>query len=175
MRAPRLTLGRMMAIVAAIAAHAALLRAGFRADIELPLIVGPPILVLEVAAWRARRDLRPGRGFWLGYLLVGAIVTASLVVSLVPEATLVRLPNGTYGLVREPSRLELVWETVLGRVVRDARPLAWALPRPVRDVAEVAFVLLGVYATQIGPALLGGLVGRLLGRRRAGPAREACA
>jgi hypothetical protein len=166
MRMPRVTLGRMMAAVALVGANAALLRAAVRADIQMPLVVGPPFLLLEVAAWRARRDRRPGRAFWVGYLVLGGIVTGSAIWALTHSAEYGMLPNGTYGLVRPGSVLSVAWLSGCQWGIQLLMDLAALVLGRDAESVELVLAILVFYAPQIGAGIAGGLIGRGLGHRR---------
>jgi hypothetical protein len=165
---PQMSLGSMMGLVAWIAVHVALTRATTGGDFELPVVCGLPVILLELAAWRAWRDRRPGRAFWLGYLALGGLVTGSLVWAGLHGPTLGRLPDGTFAVIRPASGLNLLWRDAFLAVARRALPYFRALEAV--PGAQLVLVLGLVFAPQLGAGWIGGRIGRSVGSRLAADA-----
>jgi hypothetical protein len=161
---PRITVGRMMAAVVVVAANLAIGRGVARANVEgLPYLV-VPVALLHVAAWAACRGSRPGRAFWLGYLLAGGIVSGSLAWGITHPVRFVPGPGGR-PVMPEPYPLHYwAWETyadVALNVLQWAlRPLGGMIPRAL----GLALMAACLWAPQVAGGMLGGLAGWIAGR-----------
>jgi hypothetical protein len=158
----------MMVGVALVATNLALGRAVSAALPGALLPCAGPVVLLQVAAWRAWRDRRPGRAFWVGYLLVGGLVTGALVLSLVGSG-LGRWPmlswrrSGTAPY----ADLAVFWSGAMRASHDGARAAAglWLGPGPRPDLAGAA-ALATACGPQVGAGVLGGWIGRSLVLRR---------
>jgi hypothetical protein len=171
---PRITLGQVMAAVVVVAANLALARALAGHDPDTFVILAVPTLALGVGAWRAWRDRRPGRRFWLGFLLAGLVVTGSLARGLTHPA---RYAPGAGGLPMQVDRGSWhyrLWEPYIEALFNIMEWAQGRLGGAVPDIVGLAALMGAIWAMLLLPALLGGLAGRWLGRgRRAGPGEEA--
>jgi hypothetical protein len=171
MTAPRVTLSGLMLVVAFLAANLALLRLPVPFDLRrsIPLLIGLPLVLLEVAAWGAWRDRRPGRGFWVGYLLAGGLMTGSLAWALLRSPVYGVRPDGTFGVVAQESGLDHFWRAGLPAGIEGVRSVAAGLLGVVPAPVVVALIVAVASVPQVAPALVGGLIGRrIAGWRAAG-------
>jgi hypothetical protein len=172
MRAPRVTLGGIMAAVVVVAANLAAARALDRLDGEALLCVLLPALLLQVALWRAWSDRRPGRGFCVGYVLIGSAVSASLVWGFAHPDRYAP-PAGGAGPWVLKERGSWHYRLWMDYIVTVVDGLHWSVTRSFPGIASgVAEVLAvaGLWAPQVLGGVLGGLAGRVVSRprRRAG-------
>ena len=78
MKTPRASIGRVMLWIAAIGLNVGVFRAAFRANSEQAIMLMLIVVALEVAIWRAVGGDGKRRAFWLGFLVLGSILPATL-------------------------------------------------------------------------------------------------
>jgi hypothetical protein len=168
MKAPRWTLRGVMAAVAMAAANLALVRAAVAGEPDVLLTAGPPVVGLQVAAWRAVTGRGADRAYWLGYLLLGGFATGTLIWGMAHPALHARLPSGGIATIRPASPLHRAWQGYF-LLLRD---LAWPYRSLVGWLPASGFLLslLMVYGPQVGAGVLGGGIGRRLSNGRGGSA-----
>lgn len=164
---PRLTIQGLMIAVAVAAVDIALFRLASREGLEGVAVTAVPMLPLNIAIWLAIRSARPGRAFWVGYLVVGGLVLGSWVWMLVWPGHQVPSPDRSSGTRLEKSLPHACWDTVL-IVPLDWLEALWRtafgrVPRWLRYVVGYPYFVM----LHIGPGVLGGLIGRWVVRRRA--------
>jgi hypothetical protein len=79
MKLARLTIGRMMLVVAAVALNAALARTLYAWDPEILIGAALPLLTCELALLAALRRWRPGIAFWVTFLVCGSLAMATFI------------------------------------------------------------------------------------------------
>ncbi len=167
---PRLTVQGLMVVVAVAAVDLVVARSTLseyrRPDLEMVITI-VPMLLLNLAAWGVSHRARPGRAFWVGYLVAGGLVMGSWVWMHVQPMRSVPAPDGSGITIRQPSLPHACWETIIIAPL-DALEALWRdvqgrkAPRWLRSAVGYPYAV----ALHVVPAVLGGLIARWSQRRR---------
>ena len=110
---PRSSIARLMAMVAVVAANAAAARILFALNVEILIGVALPAVAMEFAVYCLVSRRRPGRGFWLGFILLGALTMATFVWNQLDPEVLALTRSGQ--LIRQEGSLFYhVWSGYAG-------------------------------------------------------------
>jgi hypothetical protein len=164
MTAPRVSLRGLMLAVVLVAANLAAVRGAIPLHPVLPVLCGPPLILLELAAWRAWRGGRPGRGFWVGYLMLGGLMTGVIATTLAWQRRFV--PSAAVGWASRPAppRFAFWVEPVMDALWWfDRQVQGWLGPDAI---VGMLLVLSAPVAAQVAAGVAGGLIGRRIAGRR---------
>ncbi len=79
MRSPRFTIAGLMLVVAGLACNAAIARLLYAWNPEILIGIAMPLLAFELAVLGLYGGRRPGRAFWAGFLLGGALAMITFI------------------------------------------------------------------------------------------------
>ena len=153
MNRPRLSMAKLMAIVAIIALNIAALRALFFSRMELALGIMPIGIVLQVGLLKAIRNQGRSRFFWTGFSILGTAAAASFIWAAFFDKSWLGIGWISYTL----SANAFLRSYAPGLGLSMYSPNKWII---IVTVAIICFV------PQLAAALIGGLSGVLIANRR---------
>ena len=152
MNRPRLSMARLMTIVAIIALNIAALRALFFSRMELALGLMPFGIVLQVGILKAIRTHGRSRHFWTGFSILGTAAAASFIWASISEKSWLGIGWNSYAF----SANAFLRSYAPGLGLSLFSPNKWSI------IATVAIIC---FLPQLAAASIGGLSGVLIANR----------
>jgi hypothetical protein len=160
----RISIGKMMVLIAVVAVDLVAIRQTLRENgvlLELAVVFGPMALALQVGLARVTWGKPECRPFWLGFESAGLLAVVYLGVAILTQLRIILMPIQVY----EEGFKALLYEILLGR---SPTLKQFILSRPALRMLYTSFYL---SLLQVLMATVGGYAARSVARRRA---RRAC-